>query len=58
MFKRGADKDDAWEGVVTSKKRSSPDGQNMSHRVTVTLSDATLKEVRVRRGSVERTERR
>ena len=49
MFKRGAGKDDAWEGVVTDKKRSSPDGQNMYHRVTVTLSDGTLKEVRVRR---------
>jgi hypothetical protein len=49
MFKRGRSRNDAWEGVVTSKKRSSPDGQNMYHRITVTLSDGTSKEVRVRR---------
>lgn len=34
---------------MTSKKRSSPDGQNMYHRITVTLSDGSSKEVRVRR---------
>jgi hypothetical protein len=49
MFKRGRSRNDAWEGVVTSKKRSSPDGQNMYHRITVTLSDGSSKEVRVRR---------
>ena len=50
MFKRGRSRNDAWEGVVTSKKRSSPDGQNMYHRISVTLGDGTVKEVRVRGG--------
>lgn len=49
MFKRGRTRNDAWEGVVTGKKRSSPDGQNVYHRITVTLGDGTSKEVRVRR---------
>ena len=49
MFRRGLDKNDSWEGVVTDKKRSSPDGQNMYHRVVVTLSDGNVKEIRVRR---------
>ena len=49
MFKRGSSKGDAWEGVVADKKRSSPDGQNMYHRVIITLSDNTAKEIRVRR---------
>lgn len=49
MFKRGANSDEAWEGVVTDKKRSSPDGQNMYHRVMVALSDGGVKEIRVRR---------
>jgi hypothetical protein len=48
MFKRGRTRDEAWEGVVTGKKRSSPDGQNMYHRISVTLGDGTVKEVRVR----------
>jgi hypothetical protein len=42
MFKRGLAKQDAWEGVVTDKRRSSPDGQNMYHRVVVTLSDGNV----------------
>ncbi|GLZ77764.1 hypothetical protein Afil01_25710 [Actinorhabdospora filicis] len=46
MFGRG--KAEAWEGVVTEKKRSSPDGQNMYHRVTVELPDGEHKDVRVR----------
>ena len=50
MFKRRQARDEAWEGVVTGKKRSSPDGQNMYHRVSVTLKDGTVKEVRVRGG--------
>jgi hypothetical protein len=50
MFKRGRTRDEAWEGVVTGKKRSSPDGQNMYHRISVTLGDGTVKEVRVRGG--------
>ena len=49
MFKRGLGKSDAWEGVVTDKERSSPDGQNMYHHVVVTLSDGTVKVIRVRR---------
>lgn len=49
MSKRGAARDEAWEGVVTDKKRSSPDGQNMYHRLAVTLGDGTIREVRVRR---------
>jgi hypothetical protein len=49
MVKRGGTRDDAWEGIVTDKKRSSPDGQNMAHRLAVTLGDGTVKEVRVRR---------
>ncbi len=50
MFKRKKTRDEAWEGVVTGKKRSSPDGQNMYHRIFVTLGDGTDKEVRVRGG--------
>jgi hypothetical protein len=50
MFKRRQARDEAWEGSVTGKKRSSPDGQNMYHRVSVTLGDGTVKEVRVRGG--------
>jgi hypothetical protein len=49
MFKRGLGKSDAWQGVVTDKERSSPDGQNMYHHVVVTLSDGTVKVIRVRR---------
>jgi hypothetical protein len=49
MFKRWVSRDDAWQGVVTGKKRSSPDGQNMYHRIVVALSDGTTKEIRVRR---------
>jgi hypothetical protein len=49
MFRRGRSRNDSWEGVVPSKKRSSPDGQNMYHRITVTLTDGTSKQVRVRR---------
>jgi hypothetical protein len=49
MFKRGATRDQTWEGVVTDKKRSSPDGQNMYHQLAVTLGDGTVKQVRVRR---------
>jgi hypothetical protein len=50
MFKRRRVRDEAWEGVVTGKKRSSPDGQNMYHQISVTLGDGTVKEVRVRGG--------
>jgi hypothetical protein len=49
MFRRGRSRNDAWEGVVTSKKRSSPDGQNMYRRITVTLTAGTSKQVRMRR---------
>ncbi len=54
MFKRRQARDETWEGVVTSKKRSSPDGQNMYYRISVTLGDGTIKEVRVR-GSLWKT---
>ena len=60
MFKRGGTRDEAWKGVVTDKKRSSPDGQNMYHRLAVTLSDGTVKQVRVGRArwkSLERGDR-
>jgi hypothetical protein len=50
FFKRGVSEDDAWEGVVAGKKRSSPDGQNIHHKITVTLGDGTTKEIRVRGG--------
>jgi hypothetical protein len=49
MVNRGGTRDDAWEGVVADKKRSSPDGQNMYHQLAVTLGDGTVKQVRVRR---------
>jgi len=49
MFKRGGTRDEAWEGVVTDKKRSSPDGQNMYHRLAVTFGDGTVMQVRVGR---------
>ena len=49
MFNHKRRREDSWEGVVTDKKRSSPDGQNMYHRVAVTLSDGSVRQVRVRR---------
>jgi hypothetical protein len=48
MFQRRGFRDEAWEGVVSGKKRSSPDGQNMYHRIVITLSDGATKEIRVR----------
>lgn len=49
MFRRGVAKDEAWEGVVTGKKRSSPDGQNMYHRIVVALDDGSIRNIRVGR---------
>jgi hypothetical protein len=49
MFRRHVHRDESWEGVITGKKRSSPDGQNMIHRVTLALSDGSSKEIHVRR---------
>jgi hypothetical protein len=49
MFSHKRRREDSWEGVVTGKKRSSPDGQNMYHRIDVTLSDGSVRQVRVRR---------
>ncbi|HEX6525741.1 MAG TPA: hypothetical protein VF070_37865 [Streptosporangiaceae bacterium] len=49
MFGRRVRRNDAWQGIVISKKRGSPDGQNMYHRLVVTLSDGTEKKIRVRR---------
>ncbi|GIG68238.1 DUF7489 domain-containing protein [Phytomonospora endophytica] len=48
MFGRGKHKDEAWAGVVAGKERSSPDGQNMYHHVSVELADGQLKDVRVK----------
>lgn len=53
MFGRRVRKDDAWEGVVTGKKRRW-DGQTMYHRLTLTLSDGSEKNIRVR-GALWRT---
>lgn len=49
MFRRGVSRNDSWQGVVTGKGRSAPDGQNMYHRIVVALSDGSTKEIRVRR---------
>jgi hypothetical protein len=49
IFRRGARRDEAWDGVVTSHKRAAPDGQTVVFRITVTLSDGSTREVRVRR---------
>ena len=54
FFRRGMARDEAWDGVVTGRKRSAPDGQNMVHRITVTLSDGSIRNVRVR-GALYRT---
>ena len=54
MFGRGKHRDEAWVGVVAEKKRSSPDGQNMYHHVSVELADGQRKDVRVR-GKLWRT---
>ena len=35
---------------MTGKKRTSYDGQNMYHRVMVTIADGSVKEIRVRGG--------
>ena len=48
IFRRGARRDEAWDGVVTGRKRAAPDGQTMVFRITVTLSDGSTREVRVR----------
>jgi predicted cupin superfamily sugar epimerase len=47
MFKNAADRLKAWEGVVTRRTRSSPDGQNMYHSLTVELTNGTIKQVPV-----------
>jgi hypothetical protein len=49
IFRRGAQRDEAWDGVVTGRKRATPDGQSMVFKVTVTLSDGSTRNVRVRR---------
>lgn len=49
MFSHKRRREDSWDGVVTGKKRSSPDGQNVYHRIDVTLSDGSVRQVRVRR---------
>lgn len=54
FFGRRVARDEAWDGVVTGRKRSSPDGQNIYHRITVTLGDGSTRDVRVR-GSLWKT---
>jgi hypothetical protein len=49
IFRRGARRDKAWDGVVTGRKRAAPDGQTVVFRITVSLSDGRTREVRVRR---------
>jgi hypothetical protein len=49
IFRRRASRDEAWDGVVTDHKRASPDGQTVVFKVTVTLSDGSTRNVRVRR---------
>jgi hypothetical protein len=49
IFRRGGRRDEAWEGVVTGRKRAAPDGQTVVFRIAVTLNDGSLREVRVRR---------
>jgi hypothetical protein len=47
--RRGADRRaESWEGEVIDLSRSSPDGQNMYHRVEVRLPDGQTKDLRVR----------
>jgi|GEM_PF-1776276 len=53
-FRRGITRDDVWAGLVAAKKRSSPDGQNIYHKITVAFGDGTSKEIRVR-GSLWKT---
>lgn len=45
--RRGARRGEAWAGVVVSKDRSSPDGQNMYHYIEVRLADSTTKKVQI-----------
>jgi len=47
MFKNAADRDNAWEGVVKDKSRSSPDGRSFYHALTVVLDNGTTKKVQV-----------
>ena len=49
IFRRGASRDEAWDGVVTGRKRAAPDGQTVVFKITVTLSDSSTRDVRVRR---------
>ena len=48
FFRRGVTRDEAWDGVITGRKRAAPDGQTMVFRITVTLSDGSTRNVRVR----------
>jgi cell division septation protein DedD len=47
MGRRATRRSEAWEGVVISKDRSSPDGQNMYHSVMVRLTNDTTKEIQI-----------
>ena len=37
IFRRGASRDEAWDGVITGRKRAAPDGQTVVFKITVTL---------------------
>jgi hypothetical protein len=56
IFRRGVRRDEAWEGVVTGRKRAAPDGQTVVFRIAVTLSDGSTREARVRRALYEALE--
>ncbi|MDQ0994436.1 hypothetical protein [Streptomyces sp. V3I7] len=46
---RKAERNDAWEGVVTDKSRGMLDGSNMYHFVEVRLTDGESAKVRISR---------
>jgi hypothetical protein len=48
IARRAARRNEAWEGVVVSKDRSSPDGQNMYHYITVKMTGNAIKKIQVR----------
>jgi membrane protein implicated in regulation of membrane protease activity len=54
IVRRTTRRKEVWEGVVVSKDRSSPDGQNMYHYITVKLTSNVTKKVQIR-GSLWKT---
>ncbi|WP_149261966.1 hypothetical protein [Actinomadura sp. K4S16] len=48
MFRsRRVHEDEAWEGTVTAKSRSNPDGSNLYHYLKVTFTDGRTRKIRV-----------